>query len=51
MTVGVWGLVLYTIRGPLWIAGVLFAIAMLLLLIWKPDATPVADEEAAQGGH
>lgn len=44
MTVGAWGLFLYEIRGPLWIADVLFALAMLLLLIWDPDAAPVADE-------
>jgi hypothetical protein len=43
MTVGLWGLVLYEIRGPLWIDGALFAVGLILLLIWRPGATPVPE--------
>jgi hypothetical protein len=40
MAVGLWGLVLYEIRGPLWIDDVLFAVALILLLVWRPGASP-----------
>jgi hypothetical protein len=49
MAVGLWGLVLFLIRGPLWIADVLFGLAVLLLLIWQPDVAPIgADAVSAQ---
>jgi len=37
---GLWGLVLFEFHGLLWIADVLFGVAILLMLIWKPDAAP-----------
>jgi hypothetical protein len=43
MAVGVWGLVLNGIRGPLWIVGVLLAVGLILLLIWRPGAIPVPE--------
>jgi len=42
--VGIWALVLCDFHGPLWIADVLFGLAILLLLIWKPNAAPTVDE-------
>jgi hypothetical protein len=44
LTVGIWALLLYDFHGPLWIADVLFGLALLLLLIWKPDIAPAPDE-------
>lgn len=38
--VGLWGVVLYEIRGPLWIVDVLFTVGLILLLIWRPVAGP-----------
>ena|SRR5579863_10646430 len=35
-----WGLVLHYFGGPEWIVNVLFGLAMLLLLIWRPGANP-----------
>jgi hypothetical protein len=43
-TVGIWALVLYDFQGPLWIADVLFGLALLLLLVWKPHIAPAQDE-------
>jgi hypothetical protein len=43
-TVGIWALVLQQLHGPLWIANVLFGLAILLLLIWKPGIAPAPDE-------
>jgi hypothetical protein len=40
----IWALLLVEVRGPLWIAYVLFGFAMLLLLIWRPDASPAVDD-------
>jgi len=40
VTVGIWALLLVEFHGPLWISYVLFGFAMLLLLIWRPDAFP-----------
>src|SRR5882762_794026 len=40
--VGGWGLVLYNVGGPSWLVGSFFAVALLLLLIWKPVAKPGA---------
>ena len=42
--VGIWALLLYDFHGPMWIADVLFGVAILLLLIWKPDIAPTPDE-------
>jgi len=43
-TSGIWALLLFEFHGPLWMADVLFGLAILLLLIWKPDAAPVQGE-------
>jgi len=40
MAVGLWGLALHYSGGPEWLANVFLGVAMLLLLIWKPGATP-----------
>jgi hypothetical protein len=42
--VGIWALLLCEFHGPLWIENVLFGFAILLLLLWKPDAAPTLDE-------
>jgi hypothetical protein len=39
-----WALLFYDFHGPLWIADVLFGVAMVLLLIWNPDVAPTPDE-------
>lgn len=41
---GIWALLLFEFHGPLWISDVLFGLAILLLLIWKPDAAPTLGE-------
>ena len=38
--VGLWGLVLHYSGGPEWLVDVFLGVAMLLLLIWRPGATP-----------
>jgi hypothetical protein len=43
-TSGVWALLLFEFHGPLWISDLLFGFAILLLLIWKPDAAPALGE-------
>src|ERR1700730_4105830 len=42
--VGGWALVLYDIGGPSWLVDTFFAIGLLLLLIWRPGATPDSEE-------
>jgi hypothetical protein len=43
-SVGIWAVLLYDFHGPLWIANVLFGVAILLLLIWRPNAAPTLDD-------
>jgi hypothetical protein len=38
--VGLWGLFLHYLGSPNWLVDVFFGFAMLLLLIWRPGATP-----------
>jgi hypothetical protein len=38
--VGMWGVVLHYTAGPEWLVNVLLGLAVLLLLIWRPGATP-----------
>src|SRR6266478_1382350 len=42
--VGLWALVLYMIGGSSWLVNTFFAIAMLLLLIWSPGASPASTQ-------
>jgi hypothetical protein len=42
MAVGLWGLVLFEIRGPLWVVDTLFAAGLILLMTWRPGANPTA---------
>jgi len=37
---GLWGLLLHYTGGPEWLVNVFLGLAMLLLLIWRPGATP-----------
>jgi hypothetical protein len=37
---GLWGLLLHYTGGPEWFVNVFLGLAMLLLLIWRPGATP-----------
>ena len=39
-SVGLWGLVLCEFGVPTWLANAFFAIGLLLLLIWRPGASP-----------
>src|SRR5450432_2525974 len=43
VTVAVWGLVLNAIHGPLWIVGLLLAVSLTLLLIWRPGVNPAPE--------
>lgn len=43
--VGMWALLLSIFNAPLWTADLLFALGILLLLIWRPDAAPRAQGE------
>ena len=38
--VGLWGLVLYQIGGPMWLVDTLFTGGMALLLTWMPGTSP-----------
>jgi hypothetical protein len=42
--VGLWGLFLHYLGSPNWLVDVFFGLAMLLLLIWRPGATPAQAE-------
>ncbi|SRR5438132_298240 len=42
--VGTWALVLHEIGGPSWLVDTLFGIGLLLLLIWRPGASPAPTE-------
>jgi FtsH-binding integral membrane protein len=44
MSVGLWGLVLCEFGGPAWLVNTFFAIGLLLLLIWRPGASPAATQ-------
>jgi hypothetical protein len=44
-SVACWGLILRESGGPALIANILFAVAGLLLLIWKPSASPMQPSE------
>jgi len=37
---GLWGLLLHYTGGPEWLVNVFLGLAVLLLLIWRPGATP-----------
>jgi hypothetical protein len=39
-SVGIWGLVLYYFRGPLWVVDALLAVGLILLVTWRPGASP-----------
>ena|SRR5438128_1660128 len=43
MAVALWGLLLNAIHGPLWIVGVLLAVGLILLLIWRPGVSPAPE--------
>jgi hypothetical protein len=52
MAVGLWGLALYELRGPLWMDDALFGLGIVLLLIWRPGASPGTDNPVvAQSGR
>lgn len=41
-SVGTWGILLYYFRGPLWVVDTVSAIALILLVVWKPGGSPKA---------
>ena len=48
-SVGTWGLALYYFHSPLWLANTVLAVALVLLIAWKPDPGPekdIADEKS-----
>jgi len=49
-SVGTWGLGLYYFNGPLWVVDTVLAVALVLLIAWKPDPAPddsVANEQSS----
>jgi|SRR5215472_3127150 len=42
--VGLWAVVLSDFHGPLWIVDLLLGFSMLLLLTWRPDNAPEAQD-------
>ncbi len=44
-SVALWGLVLREIGGPAWLAYIFFAVGGMLLLMWKPGASPQQSSE------
>jgi len=49
-SVGTWGLALYYFHGPLWVVDTVLAVALVLLIAWKPDPAPddtVANEQSS----
>jgi hypothetical protein len=45
VAVGMWGLILFKLRGGQRVTDVLFGVALILLLTWKPGGRPAADAE------
>jgi hypothetical protein len=48
-SVGTWGLALYYFHGPLWLVDTVLAVALVLLIAWKPGPGPeknIADEQS-----
>jgi len=41
-SVGTWGMALYYFHGPLWLVDMVSAVALILLVAWKPGASPNA---------
>lgn len=39
-SVGMWRLVLYYFQGPLWVVDTILAVALILLVTWRPGASP-----------
>src|SRR5882762_6723282 len=42
--VGAWALVLHEIGGPAWLVDTLFTLGLLLLLTWRPGASPATTQ-------
>ena len=45
MAVSLWGLLLHYTGGPEWLVNGFLGLAMLLLLLWRPGATPAPAEQ------
>ena len=41
-SVGTWGMALYYFRGPFWVVDTVLAVALILLVAWKPGTSPNA---------
>ena len=39
-SVGMWGLALYYFPGPLWLVDTILAVGLILLVTWRPGASP-----------
>lgn len=50
-SVGIWGLVLYYFLGPLWVVDTVLAVALVLLIGWKPGPGPENDIGNKQSPH
>ena len=44
LSVAMWGVVLSEFYGPSWVVYALYALGLLLLLIWTPGANPVPEQ-------
>jgi len=52
-SVGTWGLALYYFHGPLWVVDTVLAVALVLLIAWKPGPGPennIANEQSSVVG-
>ena len=50
-SVGTWGLILYYFLGPLWVVDTVLAVALALLIAWKPGPRPENDIAHEQSRH
>jgi hypothetical protein len=50
-SVGTWGLALYYFHGPLWVVDTVLAVAVVLLIAWKPGPGPENDIANEQSPH
>jgi hypothetical protein len=39
-SVGIWGLALYYFHSPLWVVNTILAVGLILLVTWRPSASP-----------